>query len=215
MSGRGQVAARAEEIFTRAGAYRAGHFELKSGLHADRYVEKFAVLQWPAAVSELCRLMIERAAAQVDVTLGPTTGGVILAYETARQLGVRGIFAEQVAGPDGVPRRALRRGFALARGERVLLVDDVVTTGASLVEMLPLVEEVGAELVGVAVLVDRSGGLGEVVSPATGRRYAVDALWSLSLPTYQPGAPSCPGCAAGMRLDKPGATGAPVRAADS
>ena len=206
------TARRAEQLFNDAGAYREGHFKLKSGRHSDRYVEKFQVLQWPPAVTELCRMIVERAeqvgASDVDVVIGPTTGGVILAYEVARQLGVRGIFAEQEAGPGGTLRRALRRGFRIEPAERVLLVDDVVTTGASLAEMVPLIEEAGGELRAVVVIVDRSGGLGQVISPASGRRYPAEALWTLDLPTYEPGPGNCPGCATGLRLEAPGSSGA-------
>ena len=97
---------RVEPLFSEAGAYREGHFKLKSGRHGDRYIEKFQVLQWPDRVTELCRLIADRAwspggISAVDVVIGPTTGGVILAYEVARQLGVRGIFAEQVTAADG------------------------------------------------------------------------------------------------------------------
>lgn len=210
---RAAAAAHAERLFSEAGAYREGHFKLKSGRHSDRYVEKFQVLQWPNAVTELCHLLANRARGRdgksaVDVIIGPTTGGVILAFEVARQLGVRGIFAEQVAGPEGTPRRALRRGFRISGGERVLLVDDVVTTGASLREMVPLVEEAGGQLLAAVVLVDRSGGLSEVLSEASGRRYPAEALWSLDLPTYEPGPATCPGCAAGLELEAPGASGA-------
>jgi orotate phosphoribosyltransferase len=141
------------------------------------------------------------------VVIGPTVGGVILAYEVARQLGVRGIFAEQVAVADGALQRALRRGFRIEDGERVLLVDDVVTTGASLAEMVPLIEAAGGALVGAVVLVDRSGGLEEVISPASGRHYPAQALWTLDLPTYEPGPATCPGCAAGLELVAPGSSG--------
>jgi orotate phosphoribosyltransferase len=209
------TSARVEQIFRDAGAYREGHFKLKSGRHSDRYIEKFEVLQWPARVTELCRLMVDRAfyaggEPAVDLVLGPTTGGVILAFECARQLGVRGIFAEEVADATspGATRRELRRGFAIKPGERVLLVDDVITTGGSLLNMLPVIEEAGGELVLTSVLVDRSGGLHEVVSPATGRSYPVDALWELTLPTYEAGADTCPGCAAGVELVAPGSSGA-------
>lgn len=205
------TARRVEQLFGEAGAYREGHFKLKSGRHSDRYVEKFQVLQWPAAVTELCGMVVTRAeqagASDVDVVIGPTTGGVVLAFEVARQLDVRGIFAEQEAGPDGTPRRALRRGFQIVPGERVLLVDDVVTTGASLAEMVPLIEEVGGELRATVVLVDRSGGLTEVASPSSGRRYPAGALWTLDLPSYEPGPESCPGCAAGLALEAPGSSG--------
>ena len=207
-----EIADRVEAIFREAGAYRDGHFKLKSGRHADRYIEKFQVLQWPNRVSELCRLMSDRAWAPggisaVDVVIGPTTGGVILAYEVARQLGVRGIFAEQVTAADGTASRELRRGFEIRPGEKVLLVDDVVTTGASLLEMVPLIEEHGGELVLAIVLVDRTGGLTSVTSPTTHKDYPAEALWSLSLPTYEAGAEACPGCAADLPLQAPGSSG--------
>jgi orotate phosphoribosyltransferase len=220
------TAQRVEQIFREADAYREGHFKLKSGRHADRYVEKFEVLQWPERVTELCRLMVEIATARssrqrrtaeeerpFDVVLGPTTGGVILAYECARQLGVRGIFAEEVADGVGGTRRELRRGFAIAPGERVLLVDDVITTGGSLLAMLPVVEQAAAELAHISVLVDRSGGLQEVESGQTGRRYPVHALWTLNLPTHEPGPANCAGCAAGQSLVAPGSSGTKVPAA--
>ena len=200
-----EKAARVEQIFREAGAYRDGHFQLKSGRHGDRYIEKFEVLQWPDRVAELVGMMVARASG-VEVVVGPTVGGVILAYECARQLAVRDIFAEEVTDAGGGRQRALRRGFRIAVGERVMLVDDVVTTGGSLAEMVPLVEASGGELVLVSVLVDRSGGLHQVQSRTTGRSYPVDALWSLSLPTYEAGA-DCPGCAAGVALQTPGSSG--------
>jgi orotate phosphoribosyltransferase len=206
-----ETASRVEQVFREAGAYRDGHFQLKSGRHADRYVEKFEVLQWPDRVTELVQLMVGASPA-VDVVIGPTVGGVILAYEAGRQLGVRGIFAELVTAADGTTRRALRRGFAIAPGERVLLVDDVVTTGASLVEMLPLIEEAGGQLVQVSVVVDRSGGLTEVASPGSGSAYPVYALWSLDLPTYEAGPQTCPGCAGGVPLQTPGSSGTKAQA---
>jgi orotate phosphoribosyltransferase len=209
---RAGIAARVEEVFRAAGAYRDGHFQLKSGRHSDRYIEKFEVLQWPNHVTELVRLMVDRAwrpggEPAVDVVIGPTVGGVILAYEAARQLDVRGIFAEQVISATGEVHRELRRGFAIAAGERVLLVDDVVTTGASLAEVVPLIEATGGDLVLASVLVDRSGGLAEVVSPVSARSYPVEALWALSLPTYEAGPETCPGCAAGIPVLTPGSSG--------
>jgi orotate phosphoribosyltransferase len=206
-----QSAARVEQIFRDAGAYRDGHFKLKSGRHADRYIEKFQVLQWPAQVTELCRLMSDRAWAPggvsaVDVVIGPTTGGVILAYEVARQLGVRGIFAEQVTAADGTTTRELRRGFEIRPGEKVLLVDDVVTTGASLVEMVPLIEQAAGDLFLAIVLVDRTGELSGVTSPTTHQMYRAEALWSLALPMFEAG-DECPGCAARLPLEAPGSSG--------
>jgi orotate phosphoribosyltransferase len=206
---------RVEQIFREAGAYRDGHFKLKSGRHGDRYIEKFQVLQWPEAVTELATMMATIAGdvaaggggRPIDVVIGPTTGGIVLAYEVGRQLGVRGIFAEQATDADGSQRRELRRGFRIEPGERVLLVDDVVTTGASLLEMVPLIESTGGELVHSVVLVDRSAKLREVISPTTGRVHEASALWSLSLPTYEAGAESCPGCRDGIPLYTPGSSG--------
>ena len=209
---RAAVAQRVGQLFAESGAYREGHFKLKSGRHGDRYLEKFQVLQWPERVAELCGMLAAagRAAAgsaPIEVVVGPTTGGVLLAYEVARQLGVRGFFAESVAAADGSSQREFRRGFRIKPGERVLLVDDVVTTGASLLEMIPAIEACGGELVATAVIVDRSGALDELTSPTTGRTYQAQALWSLNLPTYEPGPDTCAGCKAGLALEAPGSSG--------
>jgi orotate phosphoribosyltransferase len=193
-----QIAERVEQIYREGGAYRDGHFKLESGRHADRFVETFQVLQWPERVTELCRLMADRAwspggQSAVDAVVGGTTGGVILAYEVARQLNVRAIFAA------GDPRRS----FEIRPGERVLLIDDVVTTGAALQEMVPVVENAGGDIALAIVLVDRTGELSEVASSETGRTYPAEALWSLPLPTYEPGSDTCPGCAADLPLETP------------
>ena len=113
------IAARTEALFRQCGALKEGHFLLKSGALSDRYLEKFLVLQDPRATSELCgfwaaRLRGPDGAPTVDVVAGPTTGGVVLAFETARQLGVRSIFAEEVRDPGGATRREFRRGFTIA-----------------------------------------------------------------------------------------------------
>jgi orotate phosphoribosyltransferase len=207
------IASRTEELFRKSGALKEGHFLLKSGKHSERYLEKFLVLQDPAATSELCGFWAARhrnadGTPMVDVVAGPTTGGVVLAFETARQLGVRSIFAEEVKDAGGASRREFRRGFTIARGERVLLVDDILTTGGSLLAMLPAVEEFGGEIIGCAVLADRSGGMASLSSPVTGRNYPLNALWRLELPTYDPGPATCPACAAGVPLYAPGSTGA-------
>ena len=217
-----EVARRIEELFAQSGAYREGHFKLKSGRHGDRYLEKFQVLQWPERVAEICRyladsLMVSASpdgSRAIDVVIGPTTGGVVLAHETARNLGTRGIFAEQVTGAAGQTRRELRRGFRIQPGERVALVDDVVTTGTSLLEMIPLIEAAGGELAAIAVIVDRSGELDALTSPATGRVYRARALWSLNLPTYEAGPDICPGCAAGLPLEAPGSSGTAAVSSD-
>ena len=213
-SARAAIAARTEELFRLSGALREGHFQLKSGRHSSAYVEKFLVLQDPAATGELCAFWSaehrgEGGRATVDVVAGPTTGGGILAFETARQLGTRGIFAEEVRSPEGAARREFRRGFRIAPGERVLLVDDILTTGGSLLAMLPAVEEAGGEIVACHVLVDRSGEDRQTItSPASGRVYPLRSLWRLDLPTHEPGAGTCPACAAGAPLHAPGSSGA-------
>ncbi len=219
-SARAGIARRTEGLFRASGALRDGHFQLKSGRHGDAYVEKFAVLSDPAATSELCGFWAapfrdrdaaggaaDRATNRLDLVAGPTTGGLILAFETGRQLGVRAIFAEEVRDADGRTHREFRRGFRVEPGERVLLVDDILTTGGSLLAMLPAVEAMGGEIIECAVLVDRSGGMATLTSPTTGRTYPLRSLWQLDLPTYEPGPATCPGCADGLPLHAPGSTG--------
>ena len=212
LAAKAAIAARTEALFRSSGALRNGHFLLKSGRHSDAYLEKFAVLSDTAATSELCGFWAGqyRGPADeptVDLVAGPTTGGVILAFETGRQLGTRAIFAEEVKAADGTAHREFRRGFRIEPGEKVLLVDDILTTGGSLLAMIPAVEAMGGEIVECAVIVDRSGGLSSLASPTTGRRYGLNALWILDLPTYEPGPATCPRCAAGEPIYAPGSTG--------
>jgi orotate phosphoribosyltransferase len=214
LSARAAIAKRTEELFRSSGALREGHFQLKSGRHGDAYVEKFAVLSDPAATSELCAFWAavydgrHDEIGRVNLIAGPTTGGVILAFETGRQMGVRAIFAEEVKAADGTTRREFRRGFRIEPGERVLLVDDILTTGGSLIAMLPAVEAMGGDIVECVVLVDRSGGgTNTLTSPTTGRVYPLRSLWRLDLPTYEPGPATCPRCADGTPLHAPGSSG--------
>ncbi len=132
-----------------------GHFQLVSGRHSDRYLEKFNLLQWPQHTEAVCKKIAD-AARDLDVqtVAGPTTGGMLLAYEVGRQLGVRGIFAEN----DEAGGRSFQRDFHLEPGERVLVVDDVMTSGGSLRDTVAAVLEAGGEVVGVAVVVDRTRG---------------------------------------------------------
>jgi orotate phosphoribosyltransferase len=184
-----------EELFERSGALLDGHFLLKSGRHAGRYLEKFLVLQHPAIGVELCRRFAEALAPHSPtLVVGPTTGGVLLSFETARQLGgsVRAAFAEPVEGG-----RALRRGWPVASDERVVLVDDILTTGASLVETVGAVRAAGVEPVGAAVIVDRSTAPVELGIP-------LHALGRLDIPSWEPDA--CELCAAGVPLRKPGSS---------
>jgi len=185
-----------ERVFRAAGALRDGHFVLASGRHSAQYIEKFRLLERPRETERLCAAIASWARAlDVATVAGPTTGGVILAYEVARQLGVRAVYAERRE--DGVGRE-LRRGFALAPGERVLVVDDVMTTGGSLQETIAAIAGAGGTVAGAAVLVDRSG--------AASSNVPVHALWRVDIATYAPS--ECPLCAAGMPATHPGTGGA-------
>jgi orotate phosphoribosyltransferase len=141
-------------MLRQAGAVLEGHFKLTSGRHSGTYLEKFQVLQYPAYTERLCGLIADHfRGGGVELVAGPTTGGVILSFEVARQLGVRGIFAETV----GEERRFLR-GFVVHPGERVLVVDDVLTTGGSIRQVIEAARRAGGVPLGVGVLVDRTGG---------------------------------------------------------
>ena len=143
----------------------------------------------------------------VDLVAGPTTGGIILAFETARQLGVRSIFAEEVRDADGATRREFRRGFRIEPGERVLLVDDILTTGGSLLAMIPAVEAMGGEIIECAVLVDRSGGRAALTSPRPAGPMRSVRSGSSTCRRTRPGPATCPRCADGTPLHAPGSTG--------
>lgn len=186
-----------ETAFERSGAFLQGHFLLSSGRHSDRYLEKFQVLQWPRETERLCAAIAEWARPlEVATVAGPTTGGIILAHEVARQLGARAVYAER--GEDGTGR-AFRRGFTLAPGERVLVVDDILSTGGSVDETVAAVGATGARVVGIAVLADRSGG-----AVVFDEAIAYLALWTVKIRSYP--AEDCPQCAAGVPLNKPGTT---------
>ncbi|MDH4068695.1 MAG: orotate phosphoribosyltransferase [Dehalococcoidia bacterium] len=180
------------EIFKTAGAIKEGHFLLASGLHSPVYWEKFRILQYPDFTERLCRLIAQHFKRQkIDVVAGPTTGGIILAFETARQLGTRGIFAEKEGGA-----RVFRRDFEIAPGQRVLIVDDILTTGSSLRETINAVDTLGGTVIGIGVLVDRSEKNLDFNAP----------LFScLRAPTTVYSPQECPLCAAGIPLVKPGA----------
>ncbi|MBI2860861.1 MAG: orotate phosphoribosyltransferase [Chloroflexi bacterium] len=181
------------QIFVRAGARLDGHFLLTSGLHSPVYWEKFRVLQFPEYTGQLCRLIAEHFRDQdVQVVAGPTTGGIILAFEVARQMGVRGIFAEREG--EG---RAFRRGLTLSPGERVLVVDDILTTGGSIREVLAAVAGRGGHAVGIGVLVDRSEGSVDFGVP-------LFSCYRSPSTAYRPD--QCPLCAAGTPLVKPGSS---------
>ena len=144
-----------ETLLQERGAVLRGHFQFASGRHGDTYIEKFRILQWPDVTEQMCKLIAEHFRGIPNLVAGPTTGGIILAYETARQLGLASFIAERKE--DG-PGREFRRGFDIGPGHSVLVVDDVLTTGGSVREVIDAVRERGAEVAGVGMLVDRTGG---------------------------------------------------------
>ena len=184
-----------KDILIETGAIMDGHFLLTSGLHSPHYVEKFNVLQHPKYTEKLCQAMAEKFKdANIETVVGPVTGGIILAHETAKALDARAIFTERVDG-----KMTFRRGFKLHEGERVLIVEDIVTTGGSIKEVIDVVKANGGLPVAVSMLVDRSDGkvsFGDV--PST-------ALLHMNVETYKP--EDCPLCKNNVPITKRGSTG--------
>ena len=177
--------------FTRLGALLEGHFRLSSGLHSPNYLQCALVLQHPAEAEALGKAL---AATLADVkpsaVLSPALGGLIIGHEVARALGVRAIFAERVDGT-----LTLRRGFDLTPDDRVVIVEDVLTTGGSTRETMEVARARGAAVVAAAAVINRSGSASPVDVPFA-------ALAVITPPTYQPEA--CPMCQQGIPVAKPG-----------
>ena len=181
-------------LFRQLGALHEGHFRLSSGLHSSGYLQCALVLQHPAHAETLGRALGEALRdLNPAVVLSPALGGLIIGHEVARALGVRAIFAER---QENV--LTLRRGFSLGAGERVVIIEDVVTTGGSTKETMVVARAAGATVVGAGSIIDRSGGASSLDVPFR-------ALVALALPTYDPAA--CPLCAAGTPVTKPGSRG--------
>jgi orotate phosphoribosyltransferase len=178
-------------LFRSSGALLEGHFRLSSGLHSAGYLQCALVLQHPRHAETLGRALgdVLRDLGG-NVVLSPALGGLIIGHEVGRALGVRAIFAER---QDGV--LTLRRGFSLSPADRVLVIEDVVTTGGSTRETMNVATAAGATVVGAGAIIDRSGGAPGLAGPFR-------ALVTLTLATYQPEA--CPLCAAGAPITKPG-----------
>ncbi|MEX5284309.1 orotate phosphoribosyltransferase [Selenomonas sputigena] len=187
--------AEVKALLIQTNALMHGHFLLTSGLHSPHYVEKFNVLQHPCYTQQLCAAMAEKFKdKKIDTVVGPVTGGILLAHETGKALGTRAIFTEREGG-----KMTFRRGFTLEKGERVLIVEDIVTTGGSIKEVIDVVREFGGIPVAVSMLVDRSNGrvnFGDV--PCT-------ALLHMDVEVYKP--EECPLCHEGVPLTKRGRTG--------
>ena len=179
-------------IFTESGALMEGHFKLTSGRHSNRYMQCAQVLQYPHFTEKLAAHIAEKYNGEkIDFVIGPAMGGIIVSYEVARQLRVPSIFCERENG-----KMTLRRGFKLEPGDKVLVVEDVVTTGGSVVEVMDIVRQSGAEVVGVAVLVDRSAG-------KVNFGVRTEAVLSMDIESWE--ASDCPLCQAGQgEAIKPG-----------
>ena len=179
------------DLYRRSGALLEGHFRLTSGLHSPGYLQCALVLQHPRHAEALGRAIADRVRdLRATVVLSPALGGVVIGQEVGRALGVRAIFAERQDG-----RLALRRGFTLDAADRVLVVEDVMTTGGSTRETIEVAMAAGGQVVGTASIVDRSGGTIRFDVPFT-------SLLEIALPTYQ--ADQCPLCAQGLPVVKPG-----------
>jgi orotate phosphoribosyltransferase len=185
------------DLFRKSGALLDGHFRLSSGLHSPGYLQCALVLQQPASAEMLGRAIAERTRGwRPTAVLSPALGGVVIGHEVGRALGVRALFAERQDG-----ELMLRRGFVLGERDRVLVIEDVLTTGKSTRETIQVARAAGAQIAGAASIVDRSDA-------ATGSARADDfgvpfaALLDIALPTFEPD--KCPLCAQGIPVVKPG-----------
>lgn len=182
-------------ILESTGAVRRGHFRLTSGLHTDLFLLCAQVMQDPDLTAALAAAVAEPFQDQhVEVVIGAAVGGIILSYEVARQLGARAIFAEK-SGPGAM---ALRRGFTLRPGERALVVEDALTTGGSVRNVIDAARAGGAQVLAVGALVDRSGGAIDLGVP-------LRALLTMKVNVWDPG--QCPLCRQGLPLVEPKETG--------
>jgi orotate phosphoribosyltransferase len=184
-------------LFDQLGVVTRGHFVLSSGRHSNEYWEKFRLLEWPRVTEQLCSQIASRYQQNgIEAVIGPTTGGALLAQEVARQLDARCLLAE----PASVGGRELRRGFVLHASERVLIVDDVLTTGLSLRETLGAIQPFHPQIVSIEVLIDRSGG-----NAIAQFGVSCHALLTVSAQTYA--SEECPLCQEGIPIVKPGTRG--------
>jgi orotate phosphoribosyltransferase len=179
------------DILKKTGVLMEGHFRLTSGRHSGRYLQCAQVLQYPKYSEIIGKEIASRFKdADIDTVIGPALGGVIIAYEVARALGVKSLFTEREDG-----KMKMRRGFCINEGEKVLVVEDVITTGGSVNEVMEILVQEGAQVVGVGVIVDRSAGKVNFGVPT-------ESLVSLDIESYSPA--ECPLCQQGLPLVKPG-----------
>lgn len=179
------------EIFTKSNALLNGHFRLTSGRHSGQYMQCAQVLQYPQYAAILCEDLARKFfGTPIDIVVGPALGGIIVAYEVGRALRVKTLFTER---ENGI--MSLRRGFAINPGEKVLVVEDVVTTGGSVKEVINVVREKGAEVAGVGVLVDRSNGRVDF-------GVKTESILKMEIESHDP--EECPLCKQGLPVVKPG-----------
>ena len=179
------------ELFRQSGALLDGHFRLSSGLHSDRYLQSALVLQHPDYAEQMGRALAARLEhLQPTAILSPALGGIVIGQEVGRAMHLRSLFAERQDG-----KLMLRRGFTLAPSDRVVVVEDVITTGGSTRETIAVAEATGAIVLGAAAIIDRGSDPGRLSLP-------LQALVRMEVPTYQ--ADACPMCASGMPVTKPG-----------
>lgn len=179
------------EIFEKTNALLKGHFKLSSGLHSARYLQCARVLQHPEYAEKLCKMLAEKfISAKPDSVIAPALGGILVSYEVARTLGIKGLFMERVSG-----KMSLRRGFEIKKTDKILVVEDVITTGLSTREVVEAVRSFGSSIVGVGCLVDRSGGKVDFGAP-------LESLVKIDIPTFEPN--TCPLCKDKIPITKPG-----------
>ena len=182
------------ELFQQTGASLEGHFQLSSGLHSPRYLQCALVLQFPEHAEWIGGALASQfSGEEIDAVVAPAIGGIIVAHETARALGVRAIFTERESGA-----MTLRRGFSLKNDEAVLVVEDVITTGGSTRETMDAVIRAGGRVIGACSIVDRSDGAVDLGVPRC-------SLMTLDVPSYDPA--ECPLCRQGIPVTKPGSRG--------
>ncbi len=176
--------------FEELGVLLNGHFKLTSGLHSKQYMQCAKLFECPKQAGEVLKHLITHLPEGIETVIAPAIGGVTVGYEIARQLGCRFVFAERQDG-----KMTFRRGFQLTPSEKVIAVEDVITTGGSVKEVIDLAKESGAEVLGVATVVDRSQGKADFDMPLT-------SLITMEIEVFEP--ESCPLCAEGMEIQSPG-----------
>ncbi|AGB40881.1 orotate phosphoribosyltransferase [Halobacteroides halobius DSM 5150] len=179
------------EIFKQTGVLQEGHFKLSSGLHSNQYLQCAQVLQYPVYAQELAKGLAKKfSEVDIDVVVGPAMGGVTLSYAVGLALEKKTIFTEREAG-----KMVLRRGFRLNPGDKVLVIDDVLTTGKSVNEVIEVLDRTEANLAGVGVLVDRSAGQVDFKAP-------IESMLQIDVKAYQP--QECPMCKEEIEFNQPG-----------